>query len=173
MCECKCVKGIGECCNSCSPAKVELKMPNTNDFSVAEEGEKVWAVNKGVGIVKGVRKSRAVERVFVDVEFIRGNGTAYVASFLSDGMFNFGDTVQSLFWSEPSISSPVRKAPLPKLKVDQRVRVWDHDLDKSINRHFSHFDDLGIIRVWQNGGTSFTSSVTLGYLNWEIVEDKE
>lgn len=90
-------------------------------------------------------------------------------SYTIDGR-NYSNNGRILFWDEVIITPPPK--PAPKLEVDTKVLVWDFEEDKyKIRGHFSHFNKYGSIFIFANGTTSWSSSSTVGYRNWELAKD--
>lgn len=92
-------------------------------------------------------------------------------SYTIDGKVYDCYETQSLFWDEVKPIIPPRK-PVPKLEVDQKLRVWTKGGKEKYNRHFSHFDKNGVLYCFSNGKNSFTSSGTdySPWYNWELVD---
>ena len=58
--------------------------------------------------------------------------------------------------------------PLPKLEVDTKVLVWDDKYHMHQKRYFSHFNSNNSICVFMYGNTSWTTTQTIEYSNWEL-----
>ena len=61
--------------------------------------------------------------------------------------------------------------PLPKMKVDAKILVWN-DPEEKHKQHFSHFDEYGYIYTFTDGKTSFTSRSTevSKWVDWDYAE---
>ena len=87
-----------------------------------------------------------------------------------DGRNLLESVVPVLFWDEVKPIIPPEK-PLPKLKVDTRVFVWDLNKMGKLNRYFSHFGLNGKIHCFLDGSTSWSNNeVTSSWDNWELAE---
>lgn len=76
---------------------------------------------------------------------------------------------RQFFWKEQKLDY---SRPLPDLKVDAKVIVWDGGGSIRLRRHFKEWSDNGNIVVFGEGRDSFTSSGRgVEYENWEIVEE--
>ena len=129
----------------------------TTTFETAQVGDRVWCMHYGewttiTNIVSG------------DVYPIKTDNNSYTL----DGKPNltYGRT---LFWDEVIITPPTK--PAPKLEVDTKVLVWDDDETMKQKRYFSYFDSNSNIYVFVHGGTSWTSSQTAKYHNWELANE--
>lgn len=130
-------------------------------FEDAKIGDKAWCMRTGWGEIRDIRQK---ERYSIAVHFPNEEYKWYTV----DGFYDDDDVTRSLFWDEVTIIAPTK--PLPKMKVDTKVIVWD-DPNRKSKRHFSHFNDIGEICVFQQGGTSFTSKgATNSWKYWELVE---
>lgn len=91
-------------------------------------------------------------------------------TYTEDGKFSRHDVVQDIFFNEVTIVPPPR--PLQTLQVDDKVKVWNGKDGYKDKRHFSHFNGNGRIYVFANGGTSWTSTGTVRYDNWELPNEE-
>jgi len=98
-------------------------------------------------------------------------GECLTKDYTINGSYSLGDVVPVLFWDEVRPITPPEK-PLPKLKVDTRVLVWENDgKDDKLNRYFSHFDSNGKIHCFLDGSTSWSrNGNTASWDNWELAE---
>lgn len=125
-------------------------------FETAAVGDAVWSAEHGWGIVKAIRPETPWP---VRAEFRRGT-----ASYTWDGRDDSNEP-RTLYWEELVI--PVK--PLPKLKVDTLVRVWNKDRSRAKLRYFSHFEGTKLYTyLW--GATSVTTEGDSAiWENWEVV----
>lgn len=128
----------------------------TTTFEAVKVGDRVWDIGKGWGTVQEVL---CESRWPVQVRF----DTSYQDSYTYAGGIT-EPAPRTLFWDELVI--PIK--PLPKLKVDTLVRVWDRSRDHAKLRYFSHFEGTKIFTYgW--GATSITADATSAWVNWEVV----
>lgn len=129
----------------------------TTTFETAKVGDRVWDIGRGWGTVEEVLRTSWPVRVRFD--------TSHQESYTYAGGVTVR-TPRSLFWDELVI--PIK--PLPKLKVDTLVRVWDKERSCAKLRYFSHFQE-GKIYVFCNGATSYTIDALYVncWENWEVV----
>ena len=91
------------------------------------------------------------------------------------------DSAQTLFWDKPLVIAPSK--PLPDLKVDTKVLVWNEDnpfttSPTKYKRYFSHFDEDGNMRCFMGGSTSWSKDNTINHKednttvwkHWEVVD---
>jgi len=91
-------------------------------------------------------------------------------NYTIDGRDSLDAVVPVLFWDEVKPITPPDK-PLPKLKVDTRVLVWDGDKEDKLNRYFSHFSSNGNMHCFSVGCTSWSSNGdTVPWANWKLAE---
>lgn len=136
-----------------------------NTFKDSKVGDKVWSFRMGYGVIIKIRKGVDFP---VIVEFVDG----IRESFTYDGRYDFKDLNPELFHSEVKFEVPPK--PLPELKVDTKVLVWDGGDCEKQRRHFSHFVD-GAIVCFPEGLTSFTTNSSRDAVHWhnfEVVEDE-
>lgn len=131
----------------------------TTTFETAKVGDKVWCVRRGWGVIRDV-----VGGVLFPIHVVFPNKK--FSSYTLDGLVNFGDTYQTLFWDEIAIEAPAK--PMPDLPVDAKVLVWDRP-EMKLKMHFSHFKD-GHIVTFKDGKTSFTTYAVACWPNWELAE---
>ena len=88
-----------------------------------------------------------------------------------DGRNLLGSVAPVLFWNEVKPITPPEK-PLPTLKVDDKVLVWDNNPTRKLKRYFSHFDSNGKIHCFLDGSTSWSrNESTALWDNWELAND--
>ena len=124
-----------------------------------KKGDKVWTTNDGYITVDKIKKGATYAIVI--------NGSNYT----SDGKYNSYNKYPSLFWKEQTFDL---SKPLPKLKVDDKVIVWDDESNK-LKRYFSHFTKSGEIMTFVNGRTSFSASDTsaTAWKSWEVYKEDD
>lgn len=132
----------------------------TGTFETAKVGDKVWCINSGWGEIRARYGSVTYP---IGVYFSNGEYKTYTVG----GLFTENDITQSLFWDEVVIEAPAK--PFTVLQVDAKVLVWDESRVRKINRHFSHFEN-GILHAFISGNTSWTTTYTSAWDNWELAE---
>lgn len=139
-------------------------MKMTTTFETAKVGDEVWCIRQGWGKIRSISKDPD-DLYPVNVDFPSLEREEYTV----DGLIHRHDITQSLFWSEVKVEAPQK--PLPKLKVDTKVIVWNRGVGK-VKRHFSHFTSEGKIVCFDYGLTSWTSSLnkTTEWNEWELAE---
>jgi len=97
-------------------------------------------------------------------------------TYSMDGKLHVNNYFPSIFPNKFKIPQKAFIKPLPKLKVDTKVLVWDDGVVVKEKRHFSHFNKYGKIVCFDNGTTSWSNYNDYKYTwdNWElyIEEDK-
>lgn len=120
-----------------------MKTENTNDFSKCKIGDKLWSIQFGECVVKGIFPNQ----IIVMSEYDFG-----CWSYQLNGCFNRKDKQQSLFFSNPNIIAPPEPPRLPDYKPGQWIAVWDVGLPSL--RKFVTFDSGRCIAEpgssWQN-----------------------
>lgn len=132
----------------------------TTTFENAKVGDKVWCMRSGWG---EIRETDWSSRCPIYVVFSRDEFKTYTA----DGLYDTDDKLQTLFWDEIKFEAPTK--PLPKLKVDDKVLVWQEGGESKYKYYFSHF--IGDkIYCFNYGATSFSSTKyrTTAWDNFEI-----
>ena len=134
----------------------------TTTFETAKVGDRVWSTTRGWGEIIGIDGSSVYP---ISVEY---DSTKY-DKFTFGGYSLKTHVMRSLFWDEIAIDAPAK--PMPVLKVDAKVLVWDVPEVKH-KRHFSHFDEYGYIYTFTDGKTSFTSRSTevSKCVDWDFAE---
>ena len=133
-------------------------------FKDAKIGDRVWSY-------VDAKYGRIVEIIGgkypIKVEFNNGRQSY----FTIDGKRFEADKRPVLFWDKIEFEIP--KKPLPRLKVDAKVFVWNKEGDIKVKRHFKRFDTDGRIICFASGGTSWTSddNEEIKYDYWELAED--
>ena len=127
----------------------------TTTFETAAVGDAVWSTKHGWGTVSAIRPDTAWP---VRAEFDR-----YLESYTWGGVDDWQQP-RTLYWDELVIPTK----PLPKLKVDTLVRVWDKERSCAKLRYFSHFEGTRIY-TYHWGATSITADTTNTWENWEVV----
>lgn len=119
-------------------------------------GDKVWNSRQGWELVRCINPK--------DVYPIETD----TSTFEEGGFKMVGDKYPSLFWKEQTFDLT---KPLPDLKLDDKVIIWDNDSAK-YGRHFCRFDPDGKIVTFDGGLTSWTSGGrTTAWSNWELPDD--
>lgn len=134
-------------------------------FKDSKVGDKVWNFRMGYGVIIEICKG---DDFPVIAEFVGG----IQESFTYCGRYFDEDAYPELFHSEVKFEVPPK--PLPDLKVDAKVLVWNNGQWSKRRRHFSHFDD-GVIVCFPKGLSSFTVDIgerNMRWDNFEVVEDE-
>lgn len=132
----------------------------TTTFETAKVGDRVWSTTRGWGEIIEINDSSEYPL------YVKYDRVGY-------GMFTFGGyslktfVLQTLFWDKIKFEVPTK--PLPVLKVDAKVLVWEDGSRTKYCRHFSHFKNNNIY-VFDKGLSSWTTTVTSGWSNWELAE---
>lgn len=137
-----------------------------NTFKDSKVGDKVWSFRMGYGVIYQIEVD---DDYPIKVDF--GDGFDK-ESFTYCGRYFSEDTNPVLFHSKVKFEVPPK--PLPDLKVDAKVLVWDGGDCEKQRRHFSHFVD-GAIVCFPKGLTSFTVGIGESNVRWhnfEVVEDE-
>jgi hypothetical protein len=92
-------------------------------------------------------------------------------SYTIDGKYHIMDSFPILFWNEFEVPKCVFIKPLPDLKIDTKVLVWNGNGRKE-KRYFSHFDKYGNMRCFNNGVTGWINknAATTAWDKWELYE---
>ena len=126
-------------------------------FENAKVGDRVWCLLYGWQTIESTDFN-------INYPIATKKGT-----YTYDGKVQLSSQNRTLYWDEIVITPPSK--PLPKLEVDTKVLVWDDDETMKQKRYFSHFDSNSNIYVFVHGGTSWTSSQTAKYHNWELAKE--
>jgi len=130
-------------------------------FEDAKIGDDVWSVEDEWGTVVSIADSDYPLVVEFGCEII---------TFMLDGRRWESSKNPTLFWDEIKFEIP--KKPLPNLKVDTKVIVWESgEYILKEKRHFKEFNNKGKIVCFINGYTSWTSRNTEEWEYWELAED--
>jgi hypothetical protein len=122
-----------------------------------EVGDKVWSSKNGWKTVHYLDD-------LLDYSILVEDRT-----FREDGKEHDYDLSPSLFWQPQEFNLT---KPLPVLKTDDKVLVWDEGT--KYKRHFSHFNEDGKIEVFFNGYTSWSSDGNIkSWDNYELVEGED
>ena len=130
-------------------------------FSDAKAGDRVWSLIEGWGVVTA--RFRSHSPYPLNVEFDNCTSRTYTLW----GLLHHKDCGPTLFWDVIQIEIPVK--PVPALKVDTKVWVWDASYDSKVKRHFSHFEN-GTLHAFGRGRTSWTGEHTSAWPHWELAE---
>jgi hypothetical protein len=125
---------------------------------VVKFGDKVWDTRVGWLEVIGLNS---------DLEHsIETNYRRYT----SDGKLCSSNLFPSLFWNEFEIPKEAFIKPLPDLKIDTKVLVWNNNNNIKEQSYFSHFDSKGNICCFVNGTTGWgaINAKTTSWNNWEL-----
>lgn len=129
-------------------------------FDGIKVGDKVWDICEGWGVVSELLEGHDYP-ICVEFEYVD-------STYTRDGYYDLKHVNPSLFWDEIEVKAPPK--PLPDLEVDTKVFVWD-SLGTKLCRHFSHFDEDGVLHAFKGGKSSFTGSgAAYPWSNWEIAE---
>ena len=126
-------------------------------FENAKVGDRVWCLLYGWQTIESTDFN-------INYPIATKKGT-----YTYDGKVQLSSQNRTLYWDEIVITPPSK--PLPKLEVDTKVLVWDDDETMKQKRYFSYFDSNSNIYVFVHGGTSWTSSQTAKYHNWELAKE--
>jgi hypothetical protein len=98
-----------------------------------------------------------------------------IGSYTTDGKYSIEDKFPRLFWNEFEIPKEAFIKPVPNLKRDTAVLVWNFHKDTKTKRYFSHFDNNGNISCFGDGATSWTAvnSATSTWRYWELYEEEK
>ena len=139
--------------------------PKRVTFTDAKVGDRVWSLTEGWGVVKARYAPHTTYPL--NVEFENGSNRSYTLW----GLLLFTDLNPTLYWNEVKFEIPEK--PLPNLEVDTKVMVWK-DRGFITNRHFSHFDDRGVMHTFADGRTSFTGfGSTVPWPNWTLADSPD
>jgi len=106
-----------------------------------------------------------------NVIIVRFDGLKGIRIYAEDGRLFDEDKAPDLFYNEVTITPPPK--PLPGLKVDDKVIVWN-DPKFKYYRHFAGWKDGGEMGCFTDGGTSWSNLNDIYvWENWEIVKEKE
>jgi len=106
-----------------------------------------------------------------NVVIVRFDGLKDIRIYTEDGRLFDEDKAPDLFYDKVSITPPLK--PLPDLKVDDKVIVWNNPKFKYY-RHFAGWKDGGEMGCFTDGGTSWSNPNDIYvWENWEIVKEKE
>jgi hypothetical protein len=124
-------------------------------------GDKVWDSRFGWSEVISIYNRKMYE--------IETNFNCY----MSDGKYHIEDKFPTLFWNEFEAPEGAFIKPLPKLRVDTKVLVWNDGDTVKLKRHFSHFYDDEIY-CFINGVTGWTTknAITTSWDNWELYKEE-
>ena len=64
------------------------------------------------------------------------------------------------------------RKPLPDLKIDDKVLVWNFSQPCPVPRHFAGWKS-GKITCWYSGRTSHTSELICTWDNWKLLEEDD
>lgn len=133
-------------------------------FKNAKVGDKAWSIQAGWGTIYHISKEKPYP-----IEFKSDiNDKGYC--FTYNGMYREIDANPTLFWNEFKIPEEAFIKPLPDLKIDTKVIVWNEENIK-FKRHFSHFKD-GKIYCFNDGRSSWNATDNSEYWNnWELVNE--
>lgn len=87
-------------------------MGNTNDFSKAQPGDKLWSLRYGEVLVKSVGSGRGL--------ICSIGNTSDTLDWWDNGKLRVTDVTPDLYWSKPEIIAPEK----PKRIVAKEVEVW-------------------------------------------------
>jgi hypothetical protein len=125
-------------------------------------GDKVWDIHHGWDVVIYLHS---------DLEYkIETNSDFYT----SEGQYYSSDTFPTLFWNEFEVPKRAFIKPLPDLRVDTKVLVWNNGDTIKERRYFSHFYE-GEMYCFTNGVSGWTtkSAITTSWDYWELYEEEK
>ena len=130
-------------------------------FKNVKIGDRLYSVEDGWGIVETIRTS-GIYLLTIRFDYCS-------ESFTLDGKRCILSKNPTLFWDKIKFEIP--KRPLPDLKVDTKVIVWNsEEYVLKEKRYFKEFNNKGKIVCFINGYTSWTSSNTDEWKYWELAE---
>ena len=130
-------------------------------FNDVKVGDRLYSVEDGWGIVETIYPSR-IYPLTIRFDFC-------MKSFTLEGRRYIGSQNPTLFWGK--IEFEVPKRPLPDLKVDTKVIVWNNENKIKKKRYFKKFNKDGYITCFTYGATSWTANGAVEWKYWELVED--
>ena len=90
-----------------------------------------------------------------------------IVTFTLDGKRLKSNRYPTLLWDKVEFEMP--KKPLPNLKIDAKVLVWNIGGLRKYKRHFKEFDGDGKIVCFAGNGTSWTTcGETNKWTYWEV-----
>jgi len=129
-------------------------------FNDIKLGDDVWSIEEGWGTVEAI--TGGDYPLIAQFKYLR-------ISFTLEGKRFMSSTNPTLFWDE--IKFEVPKKPLPDLKVDTPVLVWDEKGGEKKIRHFRKFTKKGKMVCFAGGVASQTNKCTHEWNYWELAED--
>ena len=129
-------------------------------FKDVKVGDELYSIEDGWGTVVGVSADGSYP---LAIQF-----RDKVISFTRGGKRWACSKNPTLFWDKIEFEIP--KKPLPNLKVDTRVLVWDSKEETKKKRYFKEFSKDGKIICFVRGATSWTASNAVEWEYWEIAE---
>jgi len=130
-------------------------------FKDVRVGDKLYSIEDGWGIVEIISPCRVYP---LTIRF-----DCCIRSFTLTGRRYAGSQNPILFWDKIEFEIP-KKRPLPDLKVDTKVIVWDTEGEPKKRRYFKEFNKDGGITCFVKGATSWATSNTVEWKYWELVE---
>ena len=130
-------------------------------FKDAKIGDKLYSVEEGWGIVEAIHASRIYP---LTIRF-----DCCIRRFTLTGRRYEGSENPALYWDKIEFEIP--KRPLPDLKVDTKVFVWNSNKNRRVKRHFKAFNEDGDIICFAYGATSWTTNGAFTWEHWELAED--
>lgn len=130
-------------------------------FETAKVDDKVFYIKHGWGLISKVFPKNMRP---ITVQFSK-----YARSYMFNGKYSETDRNQVLFWDEVIITPPPKQA--PKLEVDTKVLVWGAEGSEKHKMYFSHFNQAGKIKVFNDGATSWSAIRTYAWSNWELAKE--
>jgi len=133
-------------------------------FRNAKTGDKVYDIRRGYGVIVNIQE--------YDMYPITAQIGNLIEEYTLEGKSHISNEIPFLYWDKPEIIAPPK--PLPDLKVDTKVLVWNDNGNIKYKRHFSHFDENGKIYCFLQGTSSFTANNARFYMSWdncEVVEN--
>ena len=131
-------------------------------FKDAKMGDKLYSVEDGWGILEEI--ADRYHPLIIQFDSCRKN-------FTFNGRRYIDSKNPTLFWDEIKFKIP--KKPLPNLKVDAKVIVWNSvEYVLKEKRHFKEFNNKGKIVCFTNGATSWSDGWAEDeWEYWELAED--
>jgi hypothetical protein len=140
------------------------KNPNPNYFEGVKDGDQVYLLGWGVATV--IQASPSFKTFKIKVQ--EAGGLEQDVNY--SGFVNYANH-QTVFWREPKIIDLGR----PTMQVDTLVMVWDGDGNTATIRHFSHFNNEGVLHAFCDGRSSSTSGglTPKPWAEWKILSEDE
>lgn len=127
-------------------------------FRNYKRGDKVWHITKGWVEIDSIDSTQHPINTRFD-------------NFTVDGKAYEDDLYPTIYPNEFKVPAEAFKKPLPDLKVDTKVIVWNKDDKAKYHRHFKWFTKDGEIVCFVNGTTSWSNDGDTIWDYYEVFED--